>query len=221
MPTPRRETDARAEPDVPERAAGRPVIAVWSAEPLTAEGVAAMLRTDPDAEVVPIEDMARADVVLIAGHTLGARATEVIGQVHLRSPARIVLLVDELTDADLQSAATHSVRAVLARAAATGETLVRTVHAVRADRPLPRLADQVERVRSDLLRPRGASRTALPPREQEVLRLLADGCDTIEIARRMAYSERTVKNIVRVVLERLGSRNRAHAVAFATREGII
>jgi DNA-binding NarL/FixJ family response regulator len=53
------------------------------------------------------------------------------------------------------------------------------------------------------------------------LRLLADGCDTIEIARRMAYSERTVKTIVHVILDRFGARNRAHAVAFATREGII
>jgi DNA-binding NarL/FixJ family response regulator len=86
---------------------------------------------------------------------------------------------------------------------------------------MPRLADQVERVRSDRLRPRGPSGMLLSAREQEVLRLLAEGCDTTEIATRMAYSERTVKNIIRAILERLGSRNRAHAVAFATREGIV
>jgi DNA-binding NarL/FixJ family response regulator len=37
----------------------------------------------------------------------------------------------------------------------------------------------------------------------------------------MAYSERTVKNIVRSTLTQLNARNRAHAVALATRGGLI
>lgn len=196
----------------------RPLVAVWAAEPLTAEGLTAMLRSDRHVGVVPIADLARADVVLIAGHAVDARATEVINQVRLRSPARIVLVVDELTDADLHLATTSSVVNIVARSTVTQEALI---EAVRADPGVPRLADQVERVRSDRLRPRGAAPTTLTTREQEVLRLLAEGCDTVDIAQRMAYSERTVKNIVRVILDRLSSANRAHAVASATREGII
>ena len=61
----------------------------------------------------------------------------------------------------------------------------------------------------------------LAPREVEVLRLLADGLDTSEIARKLAYSERTVKNVVHDVTTRLQLRNRSHAVAYALREGLI
>jgi DNA-binding CsgD family transcriptional regulator len=54
-----------------------------------------------------------------------------------------------------------------------------------------------------------------------VLRLLADGCDTAEIAQRLAYSEPTIKNVIQRLFERLKVRNRPHAVAVALRTGII
>ena len=50
-----------------------------------------------------------------------------------------------------------------------------------------------------------------------MLHMLADGLTTREIAEELSYSERTVKNIVHDVLEKLGCRTRAHAVAIATR----
>lgn len=61
----------------------------------------------------------------------------------------------------------------------------------------------------------------LTERELAVLELLADGNDTRDIAGELCYSERTVKNIVHDVLMKMNCRNRAHAVALATRQGII
>ena len=61
----------------------------------------------------------------------------------------------------------------------------------------------------------------LTGRELDVLRLLADGGSTRDIAQRLSYSERTVKNIVHDVLGKLNGRTRAHAVAVASRRGII
>jgi DNA-binding NarL/FixJ family response regulator len=61
----------------------------------------------------------------------------------------------------------------------------------------------------------------LTARELTVLRMLADGEVTRGIAEQLNYSERTVKNIVRDVLLKLGCRTRAHAVALATRQGVI
>lgn len=58
-------------------------------------------------------------------------------------------------------------------------------------------------------------------RELDVLRLLAEGGSTRDIAQRLSYSERTVKNIVHDVLGKLNGRTRAHAVAVASRRGII
>ncbi len=50
---------------------------------------------------------------------------------------------------------------------------------------------------------------------------LADGDSTRDIALRLSYSERTVKNIVRDLLVKLNGRTRAHAVALASRQGLI
>jgi len=62
---------------------------------------------------------------------------------------------------------------------------------------------------------------SLGNRELSVLRLVADGESTRDIADKMCYSERTVKNIVHDMLVKMNCRNRAHAVALATRQGII
>ena len=59
------------------------------------------------------------------------------------------------------------------------------------------------------------------PRERDVLELLADGHSTREIATRLAYSERTIKNILQDLTTRLSLRNRTQAVAHAVRSGWI
>jgi DNA-binding NarL/FixJ family response regulator len=53
------------------------------------------------------------------------------------------------------------------------------------------------------------------------LRLLADGCSTTEVARTLCWSERTIKVVVHDAVERLGARNRVHAVALAVRSGLV
>jgi DNA-binding NarL/FixJ family response regulator len=68
---------------------------------------------------------------------------------------------------------------------------------------------------------RDRAASTLHEREVAVLRLLADGGNTNDIASELAYSERTVKNIVHDLLVKLGCRTRAHAVALATRHGVI
>lgn len=74
-----------------------------------------------------------------------------------------------------------------------------------------------------LSRPRTGMRGAgdLTDRELGVLRLLSKGESTRQIAEDLCYSEKTVKNIVHDVLVRMNCRNRAQAVALATRRGII
>jgi DNA-binding NarL/FixJ family response regulator len=74
-----------------------------------------------------------------------------------------------------------------------------------------------------LARPRSGMRGAgdLTDRELGVLRLLSKGESTRQIAVDLCYSEKTVKNIVHDVLVRMNCRNRAQAVALATRRGLI
>jgi DNA-binding CsgD family transcriptional regulator len=61
----------------------------------------------------------------------------------------------------------------------------------------------------------------LSPREQEVLRLVAEGYSNGMIAGRLHLSENTIKTYVENLLSRLNARNRAEAVAAASRQNLI
>ena len=60
----------------------------------------------------------------------------------------------------------------------------------------------------------------LSPRQLEVLRLVAQGDDGNAIAARLVISPETVRWHMRQTLNKLGARNRAHAVALAYHSGI-
>lgn len=66
-----------------------------------------------------------------------------------------------------------------------------------------------------------AAAGGLTEREMAVLHLLSEGRDTVEIAERLCYSVRTVKNIVHDLLVKTNTRNRAHVVALAARQGLL
>ncbi|MFJ8938896.1 LuxR C-terminal-related transcriptional regulator [Streptomyces sp. NPDC102365] len=61
----------------------------------------------------------------------------------------------------------------------------------------------------------------LSSREVDVLRLIAEGKQCDEIAVELSYSERTVRYILYGAMKRTRTRNRAHAVSYAIRAGLI
>ena len=64
-------------------------------------------------------------------------------------------------------------------------------------------------------------RPLVTPREQEVLKLVADGCSAPEIAERLHLSQGTVKSHLQNLYHRLGVSDRAAAVAEAMRRGLL
>lgn len=58
-------------------------------------------------------------------------------------------------------------------------------------------------------------------REEEVLQLIADGCSTPEVAAKLYISQKTVKNHLASIYEKLQARDRTQAVITAVRMGII
>ncbi|MGA0239011.1 MAG: response regulator [Acidimicrobiales bacterium] len=58
-------------------------------------------------------------------------------------------------------------------------------------------------------------------REEEVLQLIADGCSTSEVAERMYISQKTVKNHLASIYQKLEARDRTQAVLQAVRLGIV
>ncbi|WUJ70732.1 response regulator transcription factor [Kribbella soli] len=166
-------------------------------------------------------------VALIAIDSLDAGAVQVLRAATQRGCRRTVLIGSTIDDDALMTAVELGVSGVLRRTEATADRIVHLVQAAAAgDGSLPpdllgRLLGQVSRMQRHVLAPRGLSHTGLSDRETQVLRLVADGKDTQEIARELSYSERTVKNVLHDVTSRLQLKNRSHAVAYALREGLI
>lgn len=61
----------------------------------------------------------------------------------------------------------------------------------------------------------------ITPREQEVLCLLAKGLSTTDIAEHLGVAEKTVRIHIGNLLEKLGARDRTHALVIALHRGII
>lgn len=80
------------------------------------------------------------------------------------------------------------------------------------------LAGLVDRLRSTAA---ANDQRALSQRERAVTVLVAEGLTNAAIARELSVAESTVKTHLAHVLDKLGARDRAHAVAIALRTGLI
>ncbi|GAA5154842.1 MULTISPECIES: helix-turn-helix transcriptional regulator [Amycolatopsis] len=205
----------------PRRPAVR--VAIVAADPFVRTGILAELRDKPGVQVVDAREDGGAEVVLAV-----AEAGRELGELLTTTPnARLVLVAEDTRPAELWTAVEHGLVVLVPRAEATTARLLQAIadaHAGRGDVPpeqLGPLLRGLSRLHHDVLAPRDLTLSGLSRREADVLRLLAEGMDTAEIAAEMTYSERTVKNILHSLLSRLGLRNRTHAVAYALREGMI
>jgi DNA-binding NarL/FixJ family response regulator len=168
---------------------------------------------------VPAPDLERTDVVVFeldpAGLTTALRLKS--GQEH---GVRLVAIAADDENDLLVEAVEAGVAGALLRAEATPHALLQCLRSVAAGNgsiPTAVLGRLLARPRSGC-RPGGADLTG---RELDVLRLLSTGQNSRQIAEDLSYSEKTVKNIVHDVLVRMNCRNRAQAVAMATRRGFI
>ncbi|MFL6120365.1 response regulator transcription factor, partial [Actinophytocola sp.] len=198
-------------------------VTVRALDAITSAGLSTCLESLPDVVVTDGE----ADVVVAGFERLSTAAVTVLRAAAAEVRRPIVLVVNEIREAELLPAVECRVMAILPRAAAGDERLaqaVRTAATGGADLPpnlLGQLVGHAERLHNEVLAAHGLTASGLSPREVDVLRLMADGLDTNEIARNLSYSERTVKNIIYTITSRLRLRNRPHAVAYAMRAGII
>jgi DNA-binding NarL/FixJ family response regulator len=65
------------------------------------------------------------------------------------------------------------------------------------------------------------SNQTLSEKEIEILRFVAAGMSNKEIAEKLAYSEKTVKNYLSLIFQKLGIRDRTQAAIFALRQGLL
>ena len=204
----------------------RIAVYVHADDPISQAGVASQLRPRPEVRVLDTEESVDARVSLVVTDRVTERSLHVMRSLR-RQNCRLVLVVAELDDSDLVAAVEVGIAGLVRRTEATPDRLVSVIRSAAAGEAavppdlLHRLLEQVGRLQRQVLSPRGLTFSGLADREIEVLRLVAEGLDTAEIAAKLSYSQRTIKNVLHDVTSRLQLRNRSHAVAYALKHGLI
>jgi DNA-binding NarL/FixJ family response regulator len=200
-------------------------VLVCSADPVSHAGISSQLRGGGVLETTDLD--APDAVALVVVDQVDSDCVATMRSLRSRGAQHVLLLVSRIDEKGVLAAVEAGATSILRRSEATPGNLLAAIRAASAgEGALPpdllgRLLSQVGRLQRQVLHPRGLTFTGLTDREVSVLRLLADGLDTVEVGEKLYYSERTVKNIIHDVTSRLQLRNRTHAVAYAIREGLI
>ncbi len=101
------------------------------------------------------------------------------------------------------------------------EELIRAIRAVCQGRSPLDLSLSRDHLAELVAPPASTRRFSLSERELTILRLIADGVTTQEIANQLFLSQASVKRSVRLIFEKLGVRNRSEAVSEAYKRGLI
>lgn len=207
-------------------------VLVHADDPVVCSGVLTLLRPRPELSLQTEDESSAASVLVLCVDSVDASALALLRTYWRTRALQTVLLVGQILEAELFEALECGVRTIVRRQEASPERLVHAI--AMADRGagdlppdmLGNLLGQIGRALRTGSDSRSAARTAAPlpgfsQRETDVVRLVAEGFDTREIAAKLSYSERTIKNVIQGIMVRLNLRNRAHVVAHAAREGYL
>jgi DNA-binding NarL/FixJ family response regulator len=198
--------------------------------PVVRDGLALMLSTQPDLEVVGAVESGQAavqqaqalqpDVVLLDLEMPEMDGVEALRALQAACPGvRALVFTAFDTDERILAALRAGARGYLLKGAPRDE-LFNAVRVVSQGGSLlqPLVASKLlQRVAA----PAEPPAETLTGREHEVLQLLAEGKANKEIAAALVISERTVKFHVSSILSKLGAGNRTEAVRVAVQRGIV
>ncbi|QDN95764.1 response regulator transcription factor [Streptomyces sp. S1A1-8] len=202
-------------------------VVVQAPDPISRAGVRSQLAQHPVINLLDSAEAGPGTVAVLVNEGPDETTLSRLRRLVRSDGARAVLVVNAIREAELLDVIECGVGAIVWRHEASAHRLVQAVlAAARGDGDLPadllgRLITQVGSLQRTASGQTGVPLSGLVPREIDVLRLVAEGLDTGEIASKLSYSERTVKNVMHGLTTRLHLRNRAHAVAYALREGYI
>jgi DNA-binding NarL/FixJ family response regulator len=192
--------------------------------PLLREGISAMIRSQPDMELVAEASNGRdglerfrqhrPDITLMDLRLPDMNGIDAMAAIRTEFPdARVIILTTFEGDVEIQRALEAGARGYLLKSMPPKELLdgIRQVHAGKKRIPPEIVAHLAEHLSDE----------TLTVREVEVLREVAGGNRNRDIAEHLFISEETVKVHVKHVMEKLGASDRTEAVAIAIRRGII
>jgi DNA-binding NarL/FixJ family response regulator len=192
--------------------------------PLFRNGVAALLATQPDMQLVAegatgseaIRQFRthRPDVTLMDLQMPDMNGLEATIAIRAEFPdARIIVLTTYVGDVQVLRALQAGARAYLLKTSVDTELLatIRSIHSGKKALSAEASYQLAEH----------ATDESLTPSEVAVLRLIAAGNANKQIADRLSVTEETIKGRVKNILSKLGANDRTHAAIIGVKRGII
>ena len=199
--------------------------------PMVRRGLRSLLSSYQDLEVVGEAEDGRTalravvdlspDVILLDIQLRGPNGIEVAYQLRREAPqAKIVVLT--AYEEYVLPASRAGIHAYLLKTS-SDETVVEAIRLAHQGKRLlsPSLLDEVLRQFQVLAKAQARDDAGLSEEELKVLELMGQGRSNREISQETYCSERTVKRRIHRIMDKLGVRNRAHAVAEAIKMGLI
>ncbi len=178
-------------------------------------------------DAVRLAEMLRPDIILMDVTMPEMDGVEATRQIQAIAPnIRIVMLTMHAEQGVLAEAIRAGASGYLVKDCSTEEIADAVRLALSGESALsPQIAasmlDEVRRLGDTQAFDAAEEERILSRREEEVLQLIADGCSTPEVAERLYISQKTVKNHLASIYQKLEARDRTQAVLQAVRMGIV
>ena len=176
------------------------------------------------ADAVAMAQRLRPDVILMDVTMPEMDGVEACRQVRLELPGTQVVMLTMHADQEvLASAIRAGASGYLVKDCSTEEIASAVRMAASGETALsPQLAaSMLNEVRKWDKAAAAEEERVVTKREEEVLQLIADGCSTPEVAAKLYISQKTVKNHLASIYQKLDARDRTQAVLAAVRMGIV
>ena len=178
-------------------------------------------------QAVRLADRLRPDVILMDVTMPEIDGVEATRQIRSAMPeVKVVMLTMHADQEVLAEAIRAGASGYLVKDCSTEEIASAVRLTVSGETALsPQLAasmlDEVRRLDGDMAFGVPDDERVITRREEEVLQLIADGCSTPEVAESLFISQKTVKNHLASIYQKLDARDRTQAVLQAVRMGIV
>jgi DNA-binding NarL/FixJ family response regulator len=189
---------------------------------LEAQGLEVVGEAADGEEAVELAEQLRPDVVLMDLSMPVLDGVEATRRIRERLPEiRVVVLTMHADEATMARAVRVGADGYLVKDCSSDEIAdtLRLVAAGETAVSAELAASMLAEVKS--LPAGAAEEEVVSKREEEVLQLIADGCSSVEVAERLFISQKTVKNHLASIYQKLDARDRTQAVLRAVRMGIV